>query len=218
LSGMRIAFSLDFGYLDIEADVVRNTLETIERLKGLGAETVEVDMNWPSDIERAYCGHMDELFSASIAFYLETERELLCDYNIYLAELGLKRQQDPLSFYNAACTEASMYEEFGALMEKFDAFVCPTVMSNKLKADFNPVHDDYVVNGKVQDYDLKFSSCHYFNMMGRCPAISVPSGLGDNGVPTGLQISSKAFDDVAVFKVAAALESTWHSPLRPDSI
>jgi Asp-tRNA(Asn)/Glu-tRNA(Gln) amidotransferase A subunit family amidase len=215
LSGMRIAFSMDFGYLDVEADVVRNTLETIERLKGLGADMVETDMNWPPDIEQAYFGHMDELFSAAIAFYLEKERELLCDYTIYLAEQGLQRQQDPFSFYNAGCTEALMYEEFGALMEKFDAFVCPTVTSNRLKADFNPVHDDYIINGKVLDFDLKFSTCHHFNMMGRCPAISVPSGLGDNGVPTGLQICSKAFDDVAVFKVAAALESTWRTPLRP---
>jgi Asp-tRNA(Asn)/Glu-tRNA(Gln) amidotransferase A subunit family amidase len=216
LSGMRIAFSMDFGYLDVEADVVRNTLETIERLKGLGADMVETDMNWPTDIEQAYYGHMDELFSAAIAFYLEKERELLCDYNIYLAEQGLQRQQDPFSFYNAACTEALMYEEFGTLMEKFDAFVCPTVMTNRLKAEFNPVHDDYIVNGKVLDFDLKLSTCHHFNMMGRCPAISVPSGLGDNGVPTGLQICSKAFDDVAVFKVAAALESTWRTPLRPE--
>jgi Asp-tRNA(Asn)/Glu-tRNA(Gln) amidotransferase A subunit family amidase len=43
-------------------------------------------------------------------------------------------------------------------------------------------------------------------MMGRCPAISVPSGIGDNGVPTGLQIVSTAYDDASVFMVAGALE------------
>jgi Asp-tRNA(Asn)/Glu-tRNA(Gln) amidotransferase A subunit family amidase len=53
-------------------------------------------------------------------------------------------------------------------------------------------------------------------MMGRCPAISVPSGIGDNGVPTGLQIAAKAYDDIAVFRVAAAFESTWERPFRPD--
>jgi Asp-tRNA(Asn)/Glu-tRNA(Gln) amidotransferase A subunit family amidase len=49
-----------------------------------------------------------------------------------------------------------------------------------------------------------------------CPAISVPSGIGDNGVPTGLQIAAKAHDDIAVFRVAAAFESTWERPFRPD--
>jgi Asp-tRNA(Asn)/Glu-tRNA(Gln) amidotransferase A subunit family amidase len=44
----------------------------------------------------------------------------------------------------------------------------------------------------------------------------VPSGIGDNGVPTGLQIATKAYDDIAVFRVAAAFESTWERPFRPE--
>jgi Asp-tRNA(Asn)/Glu-tRNA(Gln) amidotransferase A subunit family amidase len=94
------------------------------------------------------------------------------------------------------------------MMADFDAFVCPTVTSTGLAADFNPAVDDYIVNGRVQPYDLSMSTCHVFNMMGRCPVISIPSGIGDNGVPTGLQIAATAFDDVAVFRVAAALETT----------
>jgi len=139
----------------------------------------------------------------------------MCDYNIHMAEEGLKRQGDSAAYYRATCIESQMYAEFGALMEQFDAFVCPTVNSNRMKADFNPAQDDYIVNGKVQEFDLGISTCHIFNMMGRCPAISVPSGLGDNGVPTGLQIVSRAYDDIAVFRVAAALESTWGQPWRP---
>jgi Asp-tRNA(Asn)/Glu-tRNA(Gln) amidotransferase A subunit family amidase len=53
--------------------------------------------------------------------------------------------------------------------------------------------------------------------MGRCPAISVPSGIGDNGVPTGLHIISKAYDDIAVFRVAAAFEKTYE-PFRPPAL
>ena len=59
------------------------------------------------------------------------------------------------------------------------------------------------------------STCHIFNMLGRCPAISVPSGIGDNGVPTGLHIISKAYDDIAVFRIAAACEKTWDKPFLP---
>lgn len=73
-----------------------------------------------------------------------------------------------------------------------------------------------MVNGKVLEFDLEISKCHYFNMMGRCPAISVPSGLGVNGVPTGLHIASRACDDQAVFRVASALESSRDKPFRPD--
>ena len=86
---------------------------------------------------------------------------------------------------------------------------------NKLGISGTP---GYVINGKVQDFDLKMSTCHIFNMMGRCPAISVPSGIGDNGVPTGLHIVSKAYYDIAVFRVASAFEKTWQEPFCPPTV
>jgi amidase len=91
-------------------------------------------------------------------------------------------------------------------------------MTTKLRADFNPAHEDYVVNGKALEWDLEMTTCHHFNMMGRCPAISVPSGIGDNGVPTGLHIAASAYRDTAVFKVAGALEATWEKPFRPPGV
>jgi len=207
LQGCRIAYSLDLGYLEVEEDVARNTREAITLLENLGATAEEVNLDWPEGIERAYYGHMDPLFFASLASHLDQERELMCNYNIQLAEEGFARQQeDPAAFFKAVCIEAKMYDKFSRMMAHFDVFVCPTVLANTLPADFNPARDDYVVNGKVMEYDLLLSTCHVFNMMGRCPAISVPSGIGDNGVPTGLQIASTAFDDEAVFRVVAALE------------
>ncbi len=207
LKGKRLAFSMDFGYLDLEPDIIRNTLEMVELLRSLGAEVVEVETKWPDDIEWAYNAHMDQLFGSSLSSQLKQHRDLMCDYNIRLAEESLERKSGEGDYYKAACIESDMYKVFGGLMEEFDAFICPTTCSTNMKADFNPSIDEYLVNGKALDYDLLFSTCHIFNMMGRCPALSVPSGLGDNGVPTGLHISSKANDDIAVFRVAAALES-----------
>jgi Asp-tRNA(Asn)/Glu-tRNA(Gln) amidotransferase A subunit family amidase len=34
----------------------------------------------------------------------------------------------------------------------------------------------------------------------------VPSGFADNGVPTGIQIVGRTYDDETVFRVGAALE------------
>ena len=45
-----------------------------------------------------------------------------------------------------------------------------------------------------------------FNVMSRCPVLAVPSGLADNGVPTGVQIVGRTYDDETVFRVGAALE------------
>jgi len=34
----------------------------------------------------------------------------------------------------------------------------------------------------------------------------VPSGFADNGVPTGIQVVGRTYDDVTAFRVGAALE------------
>jgi Asp-tRNA(Asn)/Glu-tRNA(Gln) amidotransferase A subunit family amidase len=158
---------------------------------------------------------MDPMFFASLAISAEDHAELMCDYNLKMANDACKRLRDVGAFYDAATVESQMYARFGALMERFDALVCPTVLTNRLNADFSPATDDYVVDGKTQELDLGISTCHIFNMMGRCPAISVPSGIGDNGVPTGLQIASRAYNDIEVFRIAAAFEGSWDEPFRP---
>jgi len=216
LNGTRIAFTMDFDYLDIDDDVARNTLDAVERLRGLGAEVVEVNLDFPDGIEEAYNAHMDPLFFAMIAGKLEEFGDQMCDYNVKLTNDAMARLDDKGAFYRGATVESQMYASFGRLMTEFDVLVCPTAMSNKLTAEFNPAVEDYMVNGKVQDFDLNMSTCHIFNMMGRCPAISVPSGIGDNGVPTGLHIVSKAYDDIAVFRVASALEKTYEPFIPAD--
>jgi aspartyl-tRNA(Asn)/glutamyl-tRNA(Gln) amidotransferase subunit A len=59
-----------------------------------------------------------------------------------------------------------------------------------------------------------------FNIASRCPVISVPSGRSRDGVPTGLSIVGKTYDDVTAFRVAAAHEQRfpWFDTAerRPD--
>lgn len=209
LSGLRVAFSMDMGFLDIEDDVVSTVREALARLESLGAVITEVDPGFPDGISRAYYGHMDPLFFASMADKMESHLDALCDYNIAMTKSAMRRLEDKGAFYAAASLEAEMYARFGRLMQNYDVFVCPTVMTNRLPAGFNPAQEKYLVSGKIQKYDLDISTCHIFNMMGRCPAMSMPAGIGDNGVPTGIQIVSTAYDDVSVFKVAGALETTY---------
>ena len=51
------------------------------------------------------------------------------------------------------------------------------------------------------------------------PAISVPSGFSDEGLPTGIQFMGRAYDDNTVIAIAAAYQSltdwhTMHPPIR----
>jgi aspartyl-tRNA(Asn)/glutamyl-tRNA(Gln) amidotransferase subunit A len=47
------------------------------------------------------------------------------------------------------------------------------------------------------------------------PGISVPTGLSKNGLPLGLQLIGKAFDEVTLFRAAAALEQAAHFTATP---
>ena len=46
-----------------------------------------------------------------------------------------------------------------------------------------------------------------FNMLGRLPVLSVPSGMGGNSLPTSIQIVARHLDDERVFHIATALEA-----------
>jgi aspartyl-tRNA(Asn)/glutamyl-tRNA(Gln) amidotransferase subunit A len=46
----------------------------------------------------------------------------------------------------------------------------------------------------------------------------VPSGFAANGVPTGVQIAGRSYDDVTVFRVGAALEAARPWSERPETI
>ena len=102
--------------------------------------------------------------------------------------------------------EAKLYVPVGELLEDYDALICPTVNTRGLAAG-----DGYVGRGiEVGGVDLPFYfdsiPTPVFNILSRCPVLAVPSGFADNGVPTGIQIVGRTYDDVTAFRVGAALE------------
>ena len=103
-------------------------------------------------------------------------------------------------------TAAGMQEAMGPILEAYDVFVCPTTALPALPADFDPAGDEVRINGVPVDPVLGWILTYPFNMLGRCPVLSVPSGRARNGVPTGIQIVARGYDDARVFRAAAAYE------------
>ena len=52
--------------------------------------------------------------------------------------------------------------------------------------------------GKKGDFSWVMS--HPFNMIGKLPVLSVPSGLSSSNVPTGIQIIARSYSDELVFQ------------------
>jgi Asp-tRNA(Asn)/Glu-tRNA(Gln) amidotransferase A subunit family amidase len=101
--------------------------------------------------------------------------------------------------------EGQIYAPLGELLERFDALICPTFAVPALPAEYDP-GEPVTVNGQVSPDWLDVMMTLPFNIASRCPVMTVPSGLSRDGVPTGLSIVGKTYDDVSVFRIAAAHE------------
>ncbi len=106
------------------------------------------------------------------------------------------------------------------LLERFDALLCPTVGATGLVAGDDYVGTTVEIDGTAHPWEDVLMTIP-FNVIGRVPVLSMPSGLAPNGVPTGVQIVGRTYDDDTVFRLGAALESVqprWgNESWRPGS-
>jgi amidase len=100
----------------------------------------------------------------------------------------------------------AMYHSFGPILAEHHVFICPTTAVPALPAEHDPSLDAVRIAGAEVDPVLGWILTYPFNMLSRCPVMSVPSGRASNGVPTGIQIVARPYDDVRVFRAAAAYE------------
>jgi amidase len=112
---------------------------------------------------------------------------------------------------------SAMSESFASAMVGHDVFLCPTMTVAAVPASQSTWDTGFTIDGTIVDPEFGYSTTHQFNLLSNCPAISVPSGWTSFGMPTGLQIVGRPFDDLTVFRAALAFEARdgpWFS--RPE--
>jgi Asp-tRNA(Asn)/Glu-tRNA(Gln) amidotransferase A subunit family amidase len=104
---------------------------------------------------------------------------------------------------------AQTYMSLGATLEKYDVLICPTTALPAVRADFDPTKHEVRINGKKLKHAPVIAWCMTppFNMLSRCPVLSVPTGRARNGVPTGMQIVGRTYSDADVFRAGMAYET-----------
>jgi aspartyl-tRNA(Asn)/glutamyl-tRNA(Gln) amidotransferase subunit A len=205
--GLRIALCPDLGCYEVDADVAANTGAAADRLRDAGATVTEVSLPWQLDmIEQAARIHFGMIFGSSIGELNERRGEELTSYaRRFAAEAADVGKEQ---FLVGLALESRLYAPLGALLEEFDALICPTMAVPALPAEYD-VGDEITVNGQPTANWMDVMMTLPFNIASRCPVLSVPSGLSRDGVPTGLSIVGKTYDDVMAFRVAAAHEESF---------
>jgi amidase len=98
-------------------------------------------------------------------------------------------------------------------MRNYPVLICPTAAI----AAFRHGEREWQVDGKPVKYLDAWSYCEWFNLLG-FPAVVVPVGHSAEGLPIGVQIVGRPWDEEIILAVAAHLEAErgpWHAP--PDT-
>lgn len=213
LSGMRIALSLDLGVFQIDEDVRRNTLALAAALRAHGAIVDEVALPWSMDtIEWAAWTHFGTLAAEirNIPFYA---RPLLMPATRTFARNALSAARAH-SVFEGRDAETELYAPLGHLLEEYDALICPTFPGTVYLAGVDHTRTPVQV-GDARVPWVQTLMTIPFSMIGRVPVLNVPSGLSADGVPTGVQIVGRSYDDATPFRIGAALErdgGIWTDP------
>ena len=89
-------------------------------------------------------------------------------------------------------------------MEKFPILLCPVCAIPAFRFG----ERSWVVDGRPIEYLDAMRYTQWFNLLG-APAAVVPVGRSAEGLPIGVQIAGRPFEDERVLGIAAAIEASF---------
>lgn len=196
----RVGWVSDLGYAKAEPAIQASFDAALRLMEGLGWELVEIPWTLPDPydlVEMVWTSGM----ASHHRFSMEQDEPLLDFGRAELVRHGLTLTGPELSTANRRFAE--YHDAVRALTAGVDLLVTPTLpcgpFDNAL--DFPPT-----VNGVARPEPLGWTSYTYpFNVTGQ-PAISVPCGFDDQGMPVGLQIVGPWRRDELVLQAAHDFE------------
>jgi aspartyl-tRNA(Asn)/glutamyl-tRNA(Gln) amidotransferase subunit A len=202
--GMRIALCVNLGDYHVDPAVAANTRSAGEALRAAGAVVEEVELGWRQElINKAMNAHFAAIMGAEAGAAIAAAPDGVNPYLRAFAELAAA---ETTTFTEGLVLEGEIYAELGELLDRFDAMICPTAGLPAWVADDDYTETKLIVDGVELDFYMDAAMTPPFNICSRAPVLAVPSGFAPNGVPTGIQIVGKTYDDETVFRVGAALE------------
>jgi len=208
LQGLKIGLPQDsfVGPLDPEVRLAWRAALLV--LKEEGAEAVDVELPRPSmdmyrtiQMPEASLAHMQKgWLTDHLDAYTERTRERLLQGQKIAAVDYLLAQHERRIFSSAV----------RAVMQRVDALILPTTPVPAIPIE--QLDQDISIEGVTKNATLALLSLTMpFNLTG-LPACSFPAGFTANGLPIGLQVVGKAFEEATVLRIAHAYQqwTDWH--------
>ncbi|MBT2647055.1 Asp-tRNA(Asn)/Glu-tRNA(Gln) amidotransferase subunit GatA [Bacillus sp. ISL-34] len=217
--GLKIAVPKEYLGEGVGEEARNSVLEALKVLEGLGAEWEEVSLPHSKYALAAYYllssseasanlsrfdgvryGHRTDNAETLIEMYKQTRAEGFGDEvkrRIMLGTFSLSSGYYDAYYKKAQKVRTLIKKDFEDVFEKYDVIVGPTTPTPAFK-----------IGEKVDDPLTMYANDILtipVNLAG-VPGISVPCGFAANGLPLGLQMIGKHFDESTIYRAAHAFE------------
>ncbi|WP_112662620.1 amidase [Microvirga flavescens] len=199
---LRLALSPDLGHYALHPDVARNLYDMADRLRASGAIVEEVDLPWTKAIGDAWDDYWAVYMATFYGEHLDAHRDIMDPAVVAYIEQGFAISAVQYKSIEIVRTEA--WNALSSILSKYDALLCPTMSGPA--PDLESSGADFAFEDSEGRYHGLSMTCP-FNFVGQCPALSVPSGFTQEGLPTGLQIIGRRYDDAGVLKIGHLIET-----------
>ena len=221
IKGMRIGIPKEYRVEGLNKEVEKYWDEGIAMLKSRGAEIVEISLPHTKYALATYYIIAPAEASANLARYdgirygLRVNGEHLDNLYINTRSEGFGKEVKrrimmgtyvlSAGYYDAYYLKAQkvrrkIVEDFEAAFEKCDVILTPTAPTPAFPIGDKSMQENPITMWLNDVFTVSVS-------LAGLPAMSLPIGLSSNGLPLGLQVIGRAFEEGDVFKIASALES-----------
>ena len=219
--GLRVAVATVVGDFPVDPDVRANTARFADALRAAGLVVTQVELPITREmVTTAALVHFGAIFGPSITPDGGEPDPRLTTYARDFARLSTARMAE-IGFYRGLELESQVQAAIMAVFADHDALVVPTLGTTGYAAGDDFVGHGITVDGIELEHYLEGAFTPIFNIASRHPVLAVPSGIAGNGVPTGVQVVGRPYDDATVFIVGAAAERElrwWADPAWRPSV
>jgi aspartyl-tRNA(Asn)/glutamyl-tRNA(Gln) amidotransferase subunit A len=199
IRGLRVAWSPDLGFALVDPQVRQLTAAGVKGFAELGCHIEEVNPGFddPAELFRHF-------------FYVNIGT-MLQDYPGYesqidpqlLANVEEVRGLTAQDYVRSILRRNVIYDKIRRVFTTYDLLLCPTVAVPPFDVGLEgPTH----IAGQPVHRQAWIVLTPLFNLTGQ-PAATIPCGFTKDGLPVGLQIVGRRFDEATVLRASAAFEA-----------
>lgn len=211
IKGLRVGMPKDYFFEGVDKEVDEVVRKAVKALEGLGASVDDVSFPHIASIPIV---HACIVLTEAATYH---EKWLRTRADDYAPDVRVPLEWGKLfmgiDYVQAQRVRELIRQDFAAALSKVDVIVAPTVPIAASKVGEDPVTigtaKELVISATIR---LNRPSNHT-----GLPAISVPCGFTAGGLPIGLQLIGRAFDEATVLRAAHAYEaaSPWRQKRAP---